>query len=107
MAALHAWFFGIFSAALLLSGMLRPLAGPMIDEHGVRDVLAVTNFVFAAGLVCLSFASGIASLASAWAVCVSGGPGRKDVTIDTAGGAHCVRHLPAGLSGQLTNFVSE
>jgi len=35
----------------------------MIDEHGGRDVLAATNLAFAAGLVCLSFASGIASLA--------------------------------------------
>lgn len=64
----HAWFFGIFSAALLLSGMLGPLAGRMIDEHGGRDVLAVTNVVFAVGLVCLSFASGIVSLALAWSV---------------------------------------
>ena len=62
----HAWFFGIFSASLLLSGLLGPLAGRMIDEHGGRDVLAATNLVFAAGLVCLSFASGIASMAFAW-----------------------------------------
>jgi MFS family permease len=64
----HAWFFGIFSASLLLSGLLGPLAGRMIDEHGGRDVLAATSLIFAAGLVCLSFAGGIASLAIAWAV---------------------------------------
>src|SRR5690349_3017768 len=64
----HAWFFSIFSAALLLSGMLGPLAGRMIDERGGRDVLAVTNLVFATGLICLSFASGIISLALAWAI---------------------------------------
>ncbi len=28
------WFFGIFSAALLLSGLLGPLAGRIIDRHG-------------------------------------------------------------------------
>jgi MFS family permease len=46
----HVWFFGIFSAALLLSGLLGPLAGRMIDKHGGRDVLAATSLVFAAGL---------------------------------------------------------
>jgi MFS family permease len=48
-AALHlsrAWFFGVFSAALLLSGLLGPLAGRMIDRFGGRDVLAATNLVF-------------------------------------------------------------
>ena len=62
------WFFGIFSASLLLSGLLGPLAGRIIDRHGGRDVLAATNLVFAAGLVLLSFAFGVAGLALAWAV---------------------------------------
>jgi MFS family permease len=62
------WFFGIFSAALLLSGLLGPLAGRMIDRYGGRDVLAATNLVFAAGLVALATASGATGLALAWAV---------------------------------------
>ncbi len=62
----HAWFFGIFSAALLLSGLLGPLAGRTIDKYGGRDVLAATNIVFAAGLVCLSLASSVITLAFAW-----------------------------------------
>src|SRR5690348_12441932 len=52
----RAWFFGIFSGALLLAGLLGPLAGRMIDRHGGRDVLAATNLVFAAGLALLSLA---------------------------------------------------
>jgi MFS family permease len=64
----HAWFFGIFSGALLLSGLLGPLAGRVIDLHGGRDVLATTNLVFAAGLVLLSLAFSIAGLAAAWVV---------------------------------------
>ena len=56
------WFYGSVSAALLLSGLLGPLAGRMIDRYGGRDVLAATNLVFAAGLVLLSFATG----PSAW-----------------------------------------
>lgn len=62
------WFFAVFSAALLLSGLLGPLAGRAIDKHGGRDVLAITNVVFAAGLVALSFASNLLGLAFAWTV---------------------------------------
>ncbi len=62
------WFFGIFSAAMLLSGLLGPLAGRMIDRHGGRDVLACTSLVFAAGLAILSVASGIVGLSVAWTV---------------------------------------
>src|ERR1700722_5401629 len=62
------WFFGIFSAALLLSGLMGPLAGRMIDRYGGRDVLAATNLVFSAGLVLMAFASNAAGLAIAWAV---------------------------------------
>ena len=62
------WFFGVFSAALLLSGLLGPIAGRMIDRHGGRDILAATNLVFAAGLVALSFAANVTGLACAWIV---------------------------------------
>ncbi len=62
------WFFGTFSAALLLSGLLGPLAGRIIDRYGGRDVLAATNLMFAAGLVLMAYASNAAGLAVAWAV---------------------------------------
>jgi MFS family permease len=62
------WFFGVFSASLLLSGLLGPLAGRMIDRHGGRDVLVATNLVFAAGLALLALASGAAGLVAAWAI---------------------------------------
>jgi MFS family permease len=85
----HAWFFGIFSAALLLSGLLGPLAGRVIDEHGGRDVLAATNLMFAAGPVCLSFASGILSLAVAWALIGIGmGFGLYEAAFATAAGLY-------------------
>ncbi len=85
----HAWFFGIFSASLLLSGLLGPLAGRMIDKHGGRDVLAATNLVFAAGLVCLSFASGIFSLIFAWALIGIGmGFGLYEAAFATATGLY-------------------
>lgn len=62
------WFFGIFSGALLLSGLLGPLAGRTIDRHGGRGVLTATNLVFAAGLALLSVANGTIGLAAAWTV---------------------------------------
>jgi MFS family permease len=68
----HEWFFGIFSAALLLSGVLGPIAGRTIDKHGGRDVLAATNLVFAAGLVLLSLSHGVVGLALGWIVIGAG-----------------------------------
>ena len=62
------WFFGIFSGALLLSGLLGPAAGRAIDRRGGRDVLALSNLVFAAGLLLLAAATGIAGLSLAWLV---------------------------------------
>jgi MFS family permease len=83
------WFFGIFSAALLLSGMLGPLAGRMIDKHGGRDVLAATNLIFATGLMCLSMASGIVGLALAWALLGLGmGFGLYEAAFATAAGLY-------------------
>ncbi|WP_043840205.1 MFS transporter [Muricoccus aerilatus] len=64
----RAWFFGIFSGALLLSGLVGPTAGRLIDTYGGRDVLAVSNLVFAAGLALLAWASGPVALGLAWAV---------------------------------------
>ncbi len=60
------WFFAAFSAALLLSGLLGPLAGRVIDRRGGRDVLAATSVIFAAGLGVLSCAAGIVTLAAGW-----------------------------------------
>ena len=48
---------GIFSAALLLSGLVGPAAGRVIDLRGGRDILAATNAVFAAGRKGLSMQS--------------------------------------------------
>jgi MFS family permease len=70
-AALHlssSVFFGLFSAALLLSAVIGPSVGRLIDRHGGRGVLAASNLVIAAGLIILAAAHGIAGLAIAWTV---------------------------------------
>jgi MFS family permease len=61
-------FFAIFSGALLLSAALGPGVGQLIDRHGGRAVLALSNVILAAGLVLLAAARGAASLVLAWAV---------------------------------------
>ncbi len=83
------WFFGTFSAALLLSGLLGPLAGRMIDRHGGRDVLVATNLIFAVGLLLFSRASGPITLAAAWVVIGIGmGFGLYEAAFATAAGLY-------------------
>ena len=83
------WFFGAVSGALLLSGLLGPIAGRTIDRHGGRDVLAATNVVFAAGLVLLSAANGPVSLVAAWLVLGVGmGFGLYEAAFATAAGIY-------------------
>ena len=70
-AALHlpgSLFFGLFSGALLLSAVIGPSIGRLIDRHGGRAVLAASNLVIAAGLIILAAAHGGPGLAIAWTV---------------------------------------
>ncbi len=83
------WFFAAFSAALLLSGLLGPFAGRLIDRIGGRDVLAGTSLVFAAGLVLLALTSGPIGLAAAWLVLGVGmGFGLYEAAFATAAGLY-------------------
>jgi MFS family permease len=60
------WFFGCFSASLLLQAALGPAIGRVIDRHGGRGVLVLSNLVLGAGLAWLALAQGAAGLAGAW-----------------------------------------
>lgn len=60
--------YAAFSLALLLSGLLGPVVGRRIDRLGGRDVLVVSNLVFALGLVLLAMAQGPIGLFVAWLV---------------------------------------
>lgn len=62
------WIFGAFSAALIVSALLGPAAGRAIDKRGGRGVLAVSNLVFAAGLLLMATASHTWMLAAGWLV---------------------------------------
>ena len=61
-------FFAIFSAVLLLQAAFGPYVGTLIDRHGGRGVLTVSNLVIAAGLAMLALAQSIAGLIAAWAL---------------------------------------
>ncbi|MCA1525160.1 MFS transporter [Bradyrhizobium yuanmingense] len=60
------YVFGALSGALVISGLLGPRVGHAIDTFGGRGLLAVSNLVFAAGLLLLSVAYGVAVLIAAW-----------------------------------------
>jgi MFS-type transporter involved in bile tolerance (Atg22 family) len=62
------WFFGFFSAALLLQAALGPAIGRTIDRRGGRGVLMLSNLVLGAGLVWLAVVRGPVGLAVGWAV---------------------------------------
>lgn len=60
--------YAAFSLALVLSALIGPAVGRRIDQRGGRSVLVISSFVFAAGLLLLSQATGPLSLWLAWLV---------------------------------------
>jgi MFS family permease len=60
--------FAAFSVALIVTGLLGPAVGRLIDERGGRGALALSNGVLAAGLVLLGVAHGVLVLFAAWIV---------------------------------------
>lgn len=55
-----------FSLALIVSALVGPAAGRMIDRHGGRPVLLGTNVLFALALLALACAQGPWGLFAAW-----------------------------------------
>jgi predicted MFS family arabinose efflux permease len=60
--------FGVFSGSLLVSALLGPSVGRVIDTYGGRGMLALSNLVLAAGLVLLALTQGLVTLVAAWTV---------------------------------------
>lgn len=64
----RSWVFGVFSGALLITALLGPWVGRVIDRHGGRGMLMASNLVLAGGLVLMAMAQDIIGLALAWGV---------------------------------------
>ncbi len=64
----RSWVFGAFSAALLIAAFAGPAVGRIIDRHGGRGVLVLSNIVLAAGLAVLAGATGPIGLFAAWTI---------------------------------------
>jgi predicted MFS family arabinose efflux permease len=62
------WLFGTFSVSLVISAILGPRVGRMIDRGGGNTVLAASNLLFAVGLVLLQLAHSLLVLQAAWIV---------------------------------------
>ena len=58
--------FAVFSMALMVSALSGPWAGRLIDRHGGRGVLMVSNTLFALGLLGMAASSGLIGLVLAW-----------------------------------------
>jgi len=64
--------FGAFSASLLLTAMLGPSIGRVIDDRGGRSVLVWSNIIFAVGLTLLASGHGPVALWVAWTILGAG-----------------------------------
>jgi MFS family permease len=64
----RSWVFGAFSLALLIAAFAGPAVGRIIDRHGGRGVLLLSNVVLAGGLLVLAAATGPVLLFAAWIV---------------------------------------
>ena len=62
------WLFASFSAAMIISALLGPRAGRLIDRGSGNAVLAASNLLFAGGLVLLAMAQSLLVLQLAWIV---------------------------------------
>ena len=60
--------YGLLSMALVISALLGPWAGRLIDRHGGRPVLMACSLAFALGLLVLAAAQGLAMLVTAWVI---------------------------------------
>ena len=80
------WFFAAFSASLVISGLLGPHVGRQIDRVGGRQVLCMSNLVFAAGLASLGSSHSVWTMSAAWLLLGVGmGLGLYDSAFGTLG----------------------
>ena len=80
------WIVGALSAGLLVSGLVSPGVGRIIERHGGRLVLAASAVFLAAGLICLGLAPTLPVFVLGWMVIGVGmGAGLYDPAFSTLG----------------------
>ena len=84
----RALVFGVFSGSLLLTALLGPAAGRAIDQRGGRDVLALSNVIFALGLFLMAFAHGLPMLALSWIIGIAMAMGLYDAAFAALAGLY-------------------
>lgn len=62
------WVVGGLSAGMLVSGLVSPPVGRLVERHGGRPVLAGSSVVLAAGLLVVAAAPGLAGYVLGWLV---------------------------------------
>jgi len=83
------WVFGGFSLAMVVSAIIGPTAGRLIDTIGGRRILAATNLVFACGLLLLASCRDATGLFVAWIVIGLGmGAGLYEAAFATLAGVY-------------------
>lgn len=93
--------FGAFTLALVISALVGPVAGRAIDRHGGRNVLLLTNMLFAAGLTWLGLAQAEWHVWAAWCVIgVAMGSGLYDAAF-----AALVRFYPLSARNAITGIT--
>lgn len=60
--------YGVFSVAMLMTAFLGPAVGHRIDRFGGRDVLSISSFVFATGLVLLGASTNLVVFTIGWLI---------------------------------------
>lgn len=81
-----AWVIGGLSLGLLVSGLISPKVGDLIERHGGRPVLMGSAVLTAAGLLGLAAAPNLAAYVAAWLVLgVAMGAGLYDPAFATLG----------------------
>ena len=83
------WVIGAFSLALLVSGLVSPRVGDVIEARGGRPVLATGAATIALGLVVMALAPNLALYVAAWAIVGAGmGAGLYDAAFAALGRLH-------------------
>ena len=62
------YLYGLLSMAMIVSGLIGPRVGAMIDSFGGRGLMCLSNVVFALGLILMGMASDLTTLIMAWLI---------------------------------------